>query len=172
MFVQIDFTDTTEQVEEILSALWVAIGSPNKGFLKHLAFVIGEVTAASTVEERDEFLEILSRNLRHPETFEQSSDATRFLSMVRKGSTSTIDEVKAQLATALTVLLTVVAEDDAHAQEQGSEDMPIDNLVGQDSDVDPMSISDSPSDASSSDKSGMSDGTETLTDAMPDEPVL
>ncbi|KAI2489418.1 hypothetical protein MHU86_25169 [Fragilaria crotonensis] len=172
LFVQIDFTDTTEQIEEILSALWKAIGSPSKPFLKHLASFVADVASANTVETRDQELEIISRYLRHPETFEQSSDAVRFISMLHEGSISTINEVKALLDSALSVqVLAVVAEDDVNvpAQVQDSGDMPtsipmqIDNL-GQDSDSDPKSISHSPSDASS-DKS-LFDGIDPSVEAM------
>ena len=82
----------------------------------------GALATASTVEGRDEFLLIISQCLGHPETFEQSSDVARFISMLREGSTVTINEVKALLATALSVLA-LVAEDDVHVQLQDSDDI-------------------------------------------------
>ncbi|KAI2507169.1 hypothetical protein MHU86_7235 [Fragilaria crotonensis] len=165
---------TTEQIEETLSALWEAIGSPNKPFLKHLASFVADVASANTVETRDQELEIISRYLRHPETFEQSSDAVRFISMLREGSISTINEVKALLDTALSVqVLAEVAEDDVHVPEQVQDnddtstvspmDVDVDNL-GQDSDSDRMSVSDCPSDSSSN--KSMSDGTDNPVEAM------
>ena len=148
--LQIDFTDTREQVEEILFALWKASGSLTKVFLRSLAFHMGELATASTVEEWDECLDIISRYVRHPKTFEQSSDAARFISMLREGSISTIHEVKALLATAL-LALTVVAEDD---NTSGGIPMQIDDL-GQDCGFDRMSIIDVDSEGSSA-KSRMS----------------
>jgi hypothetical protein len=182
LFVQIDFIDTTEQIEETLSALWEAIGSPNKPFLKFLAFAVGDLASANTVETRDQDLEIISRHVLHPETLEQSSDAVRFISMLREGSISTINEVKALLDTALSVqVLAEVAEEDVHVPEQVQDtsgdvptsspmDVDVDNL-GQDSDSDRMSVSDCPSDSSSN--KSMPDGTDTPVEAMTGvEPVL
>ena len=80
----------------------------------------GALATASTVEGRDELLLIISQC--HPETFEQSSDVARLISMLREGSTVTINKVKALLATALSVLA-LVAEVDVHVQLQDSDDI-------------------------------------------------
>ena len=82
-----------------LHPLLEAIGS-NK--TKHLTLCVKELAQASTVEDKGEWLEIikfsLSQALGPLVTDPQASAATRFMLILREGSTSTLNEVTTLMA--------------------------------------------------------------------------
>jgi hypothetical protein len=146
----------TKQITDALCPLLEAIRSVDK---KLLTFVLNALAKANTVEEKGEWVELIECNLSHalcqPLTFEHHSAATRFMSMLREGSTSTVNKIKALVAEHEPLVqemgqdrdgVPISTIDDSGSEDTGSP-VHIDNL-GQDSDRMSSSIVSDPSDQS------------------------
>ena len=92
--IQIFFTGTTEQIKAVFDPLWEAISD----FIKQvLTFNIGMLAMAVDREDQDGCLHVIeiifSAAFRDP-TFEQSSAAASFISLLRRSSIATLNEIK------------------------------------------------------------------------------
>jgi hypothetical protein len=152
---KLNFTGT-KQITDALCPLLEAISSFAK---KHLTFLFNELAKANTVKEKGEWVNyielILSYALGPPLTFKHHSAATRFMSMLREGSTSTLNKVKALMDEHEPLVqemgqdcdgVPISTNDDSGSEDTGSP-VHIDNL-GQDSDRMSSSIASDPSDQS------------------------